>query len=142
MAVAFIATAALWGYGAAVLCDALQLEPAVAVLAIAPVVAAFAWFERRRDVARMLIATIIVAYAAYVGIAIARVPATFMTTMWTIGPLAAKWPVVLLAGIPFALILTVTIAAPIALIPVRRAIDPHADEAFWTFFGSRDRNAR
>ena len=77
---------------------------------------------------------IAVSYAAYVGLAIERLSQpNMLATQWWLAPLVDRWPAVLYAGIPFTLILTIFIAIPASLIPVRRRVDSAAHERFWAF---------
>lgn len=130
--------AAVWSYCAATLGDAAGWEPLIAAFCAVIPVAVFAWARRRCDALEFVLPAIAVAYAAYLGIAIARVPSLWLMTAWTRGSLSDKWPAVLMAGVPFALILTVAVAMPIYVLPKRKAIDPHADEALWTFVREYD----
>lgn len=134
--------AVAWGYGSAALIDGNGAEPLLAACAGVVPVAVFAWLRRRCDALEFVLPAIAVAYAAYLGIALARVPSIWLITAWTRGSLSDKWPVVLMAGIPFALILTVVVAMPMYLLPRRRRIDPHADEALWTYVREHDHGSR
>jgi len=100
------------------------LEPAGRAVSSVIVIAAFGWLRRGRDVVDVFALGIAVSYAAFLGLALDRVTQPNMIACdWWLEPLNARWPVVLLAGIAYALILTVFVAMPIALIPVR----PHLD---------------
>jgi hypothetical protein len=137
MVIGFAAIALVWGYGAAILGDAAGLEPVIVPATFALLVAGVAWMRRGRDVLDVVVPAFVVAYAAYVGLAAARAPGTTIASLYNIGSLAGKWPLLLTAGVPFALISTVAVAVPVSLIPRRRTLDPHADEAFWTFVRTR-----
>ena len=122
--VAFLGVALAWGFGVAIAGDAAGWDPLVAPLSSVVVIAAFGWLRRGRDVVDVFAQGIGISYAAFLGLALARVTQPNMIAAdWWLEPLNARWPVVLLAGIAYALILTVFVAMPIALIPVR----PHLD---------------
>lgn len=124
IAVVFLGLALVWGFGAATTGDAAGWSPLVAPVSSVIVIGAFGWLRRGRDVVDVFAQGIGVSYAAFLGLALARVTQPNMIAAdWWLEPLNARWPVVLLAGIAYALILTVFVAIPIALIPVR----PHLD---------------
>jgi hypothetical protein len=133
--VVFPAGALLWGFGIASFGDAAQWSPVVAAASAVVPVALFGWLRRGREILDIAAPAFAVAYAAYVGLAIARiaqfdgVPAHFR-----IDVLDHRWPPVLVAGIAFALILTVCAAVPASLIPRRRhAADTEGNARFWAF---------
>jgi hypothetical protein len=72
-----------------------------------------------------------VSYAAFLGLALERVTQpNLIAADWWLEPLNARWPVVLLAGIAYALMVTVFVAMPAALIPVRRRLDVERNARF------------
>jgi len=145
---AFVVLGLICGYGVAVLCAAAGLNPVLGAAGTVVVVGAFGWTRRDRDILDVALPSFCVAYAAYIGLALARVqhivirpsphawyPLTFL------GALSAQWPLVLVGGIPFALILMVAVAVPISMIPVRRIVDPHANDRLWDFVAERNAHA-
>jgi hypothetical protein len=139
--VAFGAAALVCAYGASVLADAIGLNPLVVAAGAFVFVAVFGYTRRDDDILDIAFPAFIIAYAAFLGMALARVPHTAvpsLTPSWALGPLGnigslgERWPFVLLAGVPFALILTVAAAVPGSLIPRRRRLDPHAHDSFWS----------
>ncbi len=146
---AFVAVALIVGYGSAVVVDGvLRVEPVFAAVAVALVGAGFGWWARGRDSVAVIGGAWFVAYAGYLGLALERAPYQPYVSMagWLpatptpFASLALQWPVILLAGIPFALVLVVVAALPFALIPVRRSVDSHANDALWRFV--EEHNAR
>ena len=119
----------------------------IAVVPVALIAASFGWLRRHDDILQVVLPSIVVAYAGYVGIAAARVPHMVITPMGylsfltptVVDPLQQRWPMILMAGLPVALIIAVAIALPASKIPRRRTVS-HADDALWTFIA--DRNAR
>ena len=133
--VVFTAGALLWCFGIASFGDVAGWNPVVAAASAVVPVALFGWLRRGREILDVAASAFAVAYAAYVGLAIARiaefdgVPAHFR-----IDALDHRWPPILIAGIAFALILTVCAGVPASLIPRRRhADDPEANARFWAF---------
>ncbi len=139
---AFVVAALVVGYGAAAAVDGLlRIEAIFAGLAVALVVALFGWCSRGRDIVEVVATSLVVAYAGYLGLALARasnLPHVSMEGWFPVAPtsiasLGLQWPVILLAGIPFALVLVILLAVPFSLIPVRRAVNSHANDALWRF---------
>ncbi|HEY0393118.1 MAG TPA: hypothetical protein VGD01_01360 [Candidatus Elarobacter sp.] len=141
-AVAFVVLGLVWGYVTTVALDAAGVNGFFSAAAIALVVGAFAWLRRSRELDEIFMPAIAIAYAAYVGIALARVGdvtlpgASFaqlrVAPLLEAGPMAERWPIVLAAGIPFALFFAVAVAWPVSMLPDRRKRDPHAHDAFWS----------
>jgi hypothetical protein len=146
---AFVVLGLVGSYAAAALCAAAGLNPLIGAAGTVVVVGAFGWTRRDRDILDVALPSFCVAYAAYVGLALARVPHTAIQPrhFWQaipftyLGALSAKWPLVLVGGIPFALILMVAVAVPISMIPVRRPVDPHANDRLWDFVAERNAHA-
>ncbi len=134
VAMVFVGLAAVWGFAAAVAGDGADWSPLVAPVSSVIVIAVFGWLRRGRDVVDVFAQGIGVSYAAFLGLALARVTQPNMIAAdWWLEPLNARWPVVLLAGIAYALILTVFVAIPIALIPVRPHLDIERNARFLAF---------
>lgn len=147
IALAFVLAALLCGYGACVLVDTAGWNALFAVLPVAAVLAVFGWFRRTHDILAVVLPAVVIAYSGYVGIAIARVPhMTTIVAMSTRGgagfltPQDSRWPLVLMAGLPFALILTVVVALPVSKIRTRRRVS-HADDALWAFISEQSARA-
>jgi hypothetical protein len=146
---AFVALALVVGYGAAVIWPVAGWYALIAPTGVGLVAGAFGWTRRDRDILDVVGPSFLVAYAGYLGIAIARVPHTtiarpgfedwFAAPLLELGALGARWPLVLAAGVPFALILTIAVALPIALIPVRKA---QAQDRLGAFLRERNEAAR
>jgi hypothetical protein len=124
----FVPIALIWGYGTAVLGDAAGLNALVAPASVAVLAAAFGWMRRGRDVVEVIVPALAVSYAAYVGIALARVPQSdVMLVHFAITPLRGQWPAALIGGLPFALIFAIFVAAPVSWIPRRAGGDAVED---------------
>jgi hypothetical protein len=145
--IALVGIALLGGYGAGVVVDAAKLTPLLAVAVVTFVVAAFAWRRRDYDILEVAGPSFLVAYAGYAGIAVARAAHAVATAplqalpfgpLADVGVLAELWPMILVGGIPFALVLTVVVALPISMIPVRRRTDSRAHDALWKFIEERN----
>lgn len=120
-----------WGAAAAALGNALGWNPVAAPAALVLPVAAFGALCRGRDVVEAFGASFVVSYGGFLGLAAVRTAqAGLVYTALSIAPLSAMWPAILLAGIPFALILTVAVALPWSRLPVRSSPARNA-EAFW-----------
>jgi len=143
----FVAIALLWGCGAAVLGDRADWNPLVAPASTVVLLAAFGWVRRKRDAIEVIAPAVVVAYLAYAGLAIWRLSQPNMlladqATPWPIGylpdrPLTDYWPVALIGGIPVAMILTVFVAVPASMLPLRRSLDAanaEVDARFAAFF--------
>lgn len=134
-----------WGAVTALAGSARGWNPVVAPAMLAVPVAAFGVLCRDRDVAEALGAAFVVSYAGYLGLAAERAShPDLVYTALSIAPLSSMWPVIVLAGIPFALILAVTVALPCSRLPVRSHATRDA-EAFWTAIaecGERSRAQR
>jgi hypothetical protein len=111
--------------------------PLIPVSVIALIVAAFAWRRRGCEIGPFFGQTLLVAYWGYLGFVIERAPA--VATAATppnnidVHALAQQWPLLLVAGVPFALVLCVFPALPVWLIPQRRTADTSSNTAFWKF---------
>ena len=127
----FAAGAVLWGYGAAYAGDIWDWDPLVAPLSTALILAAFGWRGRGHDIPDVFGRAMLIAYAAFFGLALYRVTLpNAVAADWWIEPLNARWPAVLLVGIIYALILTIFIAIPVALVPTRRRTDNERNAKF------------
>jgi hypothetical protein len=147
IALAFVLAALLCGYGACTVVDTAGWNALLAVVPVAAVLAVFGWFRRTHDILAVVLPAVVIAYSGYVGIAIARVP--HMTTIIAASALGgagfltpedSRWPLVLTAGLPFALILTVAVALPVSKIRTRRQAS-HADDALWAFISEQSARA-
>lgn len=128
---AFAGGAALWGYGAAYAGDIWDWNPLVAPLSTALILAVFGWCGRGHDIPDVFGSAMRVAYAAFFGLALYRVTLpNAVAADWWIEPLNARWPAVLLVGIIYALILTIFIAIPAALVPTRPRTDIERNAKF------------
>ncbi len=134
VAAAFVVTAFAASFGLAFVGDVLGWNALVVPLAAAVVVALFGWSRRGRDVVDVFAAAMAVSYAAFLGLAVARVANPVVLAaepaMWYGSELHLRWPAVLLAGIAYALILAVFVAIPPALIPVRPHLDVERNARF------------
>ena len=131
--VVFAVIALLWGFGAAAFADALEWNPvAGAAIAVLPI-AVFGWLRRGREIIHVAAPSFVVAYCAYVGVAIVRiaqldnVPVHFGMDL-----LDHRWPPVLMAGVAFALITTVFVAVPASWLQRRRHVENERDARFWS----------
>ena len=146
IALAFVLAALLCGYGACVAVDAAGWNPLFAVLPVVGVLAVFGWIRRAHDILAVVLPAIAIAYAGYLGIAFVRVPHTNLSITGRSGyaalsgPLGQRWPLILMAGLPFALILTVAVALPVSKIRTRRRVR-HADDALWAFISEQSARA-
>ncbi len=146
--IGFAAAALIGGYAASALSTAAGINAVVAPLALVVVMAAFGWTRRDRDVLDVFVPSFAVAYAGFLGVALARVPHTslphkddawYLGPLITAGPLSNMWPVVLVGGAIAALVLTIAFALPVSLIPVRRTHDPRANAEFFAFLDERNK---
>jgi len=128
---AFAVVAALWGFGSSYAGNVMGLNPLIAPLSSAFVVAAFGWFSRGQDLPAVFGRGLLVAYAAFLGLALDRASQdTIVLTWFRLSPLNTLWPVTLLSGVAFALILAVAVALPFSLIPRRSRIDAEHNDRF------------
>jgi hypothetical protein len=136
---AMLGITVLWGFGAAVLTHAAGWSPVVAFVFTLVPIAGFGWLSRGREVVEVVLPAYAIAYAGYIGLALARVaqPNT-LASRWHI-VLADQWPLVIVGGIPVALTLAVVVALPFAVIGVRTPRATETDPAFWRFVESRNR---
>ncbi|MBV9440225.1 MAG: hypothetical protein JOZ24_09565 [Candidatus Eremiobacteraeota bacterium] len=138
-ALAFVAVALPWGYGAHVLGEALGLPGPLAPLSTLLLLAAYVLPRRDRELSALLPPAFAIAYAAFVGLALARVPHLTFDIAFGYGsggfsllePLSEPWPLILLSGAVFALIAIVLVGVPLATLPRRSSADPRAHDAFW-----------
>jgi hypothetical protein len=143
--VGFAAAALIGGYAASALGTAAGFNAVAVPLALVVVMAAFGWTRRGRDVLDVFGPSFLVAYAGFLGVALARVPHTslprsnmlYAGVLGTAGPLSNLWPLVLVGGAIIALVLTIAVAVPVALIPVRRTRKPGANAEFFAFLDER-----
>jgi hypothetical protein len=138
--IVFAGIALLWGFGAAAFADAVDWNPVVPAASIIVPVAVFGWLRRGREILDVAAPAFAVAYAAYVGLAIARiaqfdnVPARFGMDL-----LDHRWPPVLFVGGAFALILTVFVAVPASMLRRERHVETERNARFWAIVA--DHNA-
>jgi hypothetical protein len=134
------------GYAASMGCAAAGIHPVFATVSAILIVAAFAWTRRPDDILEVAMPSLLVSYAAYLGIALARAPhitigapgqAWFIGPLMNLGSLGDQWPLVLVAGLPWAFMLTAVVAVPVSMLPQRR--QPQPEEPLWSFI--RNRNA-
>ena len=146
----FVGLALIGGYGASVLCTAAGINAVVVPIALVVLMAAFGWTRRDRDVLDVFVPSFLVAYAGFLGVALARVPHTSLprrNDVWYVGPLMSSgplsdlWPLVLVGGVVIALVLTIAVAVPVSMIPVRRAAVPGANDRFLAFIAERGASA-
>ena len=134
------AVAAAWGFASASLADAAGWDPVVAPASTVVVIAVFGLLRRGREILDVAAPAFAVAYAAYVGLAIARLSQFDQAQAHVrIDVLDHRWPPVLLAGIAFALIFTVCIALPASMLRRSRSVPTERDERFWSIV--REQNA-
>jgi hypothetical protein len=127
--IAYVAVAALSSYGAGFAVDALAVSPLVANAPVVLVLAIFAWFRRDYELVDVVVPAFIISYVGYAGIAVARVTHTLIYPLVVfhgvhgrfseLRPLNEQWLLVLAAGLPYALVLTVGVAFPVSMIPLR-----------------------
>jgi hypothetical protein len=130
----FIVVALLWGFAAARLVDALGWNPLVASVSLALVVGAFGWMRRGRDILEVVVPGFAVSYAAYIGLALVRASQDdLFATHWKIVPVRSHVPEILLGGVALALMLTICVAIPLSMIPVRLRSARGDHERFWRF---------
>jgi hypothetical protein len=137
--VAFVALALVWGFGAAALADAADWNPVAGAASTIVPVAVFGWLRRGREIIDVAAPSFVVSYAAFVGLAIVRfaqfdnVPAHFRMDL-----LDHRWPPVLMAGVAYALILTVFVAVPASMLWRRRHVDNERDTRFWAIVAEQN----
>lgn len=136
--IAFAGLAAGWEYGFTRYADAAGWEPIVAPASAAFLLAAFGWSARGDDAPATVGRAFLIAYAAWLGLACARTEhQSELLEMWHLDPLRERVAVVLLAGIAYALVLTVFVALPASLGARRRPHPSGRDDAFWSFIHDR-----
>lgn len=129
--VAFVLLALGWGFGSSYIGGVWGLDPLIAPISSACVLAAFGWLSRGHDVPAVFGRGTLIAYAAFIGLALDRATQdTVIVTGFRLTPLNALWPVTLLGGVAFALILSVAVAVPISQIPRKSPIDAEHNERF------------
>ncbi len=135
----FALAALPWGFGAAWIADAMGWNPVVAAAAAVVPVAVFGWLRRGRELLDVAAPSFAVAYAAYVGLAIARI-AQFdeLRPSLRIDLLDQRWPPILLGGVAFALILTVFVAVPASLLQRHQHVETERNARFLAFIAERD----
>lgn len=147
----FVALALLWSAAATFASIRAHASGFVAPLCTVLPVAAFAWTRRDRELGEVFGPAAAVSYAAFLGLALVRVPQLTFAPLdplwsWHHGPLvltgsvAGQWPIVLVGGLIYALALTVLIALPVSQITPRPKTDPRAQDRFWALVA--ERNAR
>jgi hypothetical protein len=151
-AVAYGAVAAVAGYGVGLGADALGVPPLVASVPVVVTLVVFAWFRRTDELVDVLVPAFFIAYAGYAGIAIARVthsvlyPAAMVAVSSAnvygrahdLRPLSEEWLLVFAAGLPYALLLTIAVAFPVSMLPVRANAVAADDDALGKFIQTRN----
>ncbi len=137
--IAFVVLAIGSSFGAAIVGDALGWNALIVPFGSAALVALYGWSRRGRDVVDVFASAMVVSYAAFLGLALARVANPIVLAsepaMWYGAELHPRWPAVLLAGLAYALILSTFAAIPAALIPVRPHLERERNERFLTLIG-------
>ena len=143
--VAFVGLALPWGVAAAILTGTEGWSWLIALAAVAGLAGGFGWLRRGREIGDVFVPAFVLAYVAIAGLALTRLAqagafdvtgfADTSTARWApiADPYAARWPAILLGGIPLALTCAIFVALPLSVLPRRRPPPREADEQFWAF---------
>ena len=131
--------APLWGLGASLTGDAAGWNPLIASASPLVLLAAFGWIRRGRELLDVFAPAVGVAYAAFIGLALARaVDSNLIAATYNGGAMhrmvpITSWPLILVAGIAYAFAFAIFAALPASMLAGRPKVDPAADARFWAF---------
>jgi hypothetical protein len=136
-----LAVAPAWGFSLSLLGDRLDWSPLVASISPLALVAFAGWLHRGRDPIDVFPPAVAIAFAAFVGLALARaVDGNLVAATYGAGPLyrywpvpVTSWPIVLLGGVVYAFVFAILGALPASRLAPRPKIDLDMDRRFWTF---------
>ena len=132
----------LAGYGASLLFDAIGGSALLAPACTFALAAAFGWSRRGRDVIDVFAPAVLVGYASFVGLAVARATdANAIAAAYNgYGPShlfgtvqITNWPLILVAGVAYAFALAIFAALPASTLVRAPLVDRDEDARFWTF---------
>jgi hypothetical protein len=137
--IAFCAAAMGAGYAGPLVCEVGGLNP---LFANVPVIVVLALFARRRrgdEILHFVLLSIAVAYCGFLGLVMAVVPSISIAPPHSLtwhplgvaGPLRNRLPLVFISGIPYALVLSMAVALPVAKIRIGAAKTPNRDDPMW-----------
>jgi len=106
IAIVFIAGSFACGYVTTAVVDTAHWAPLFAVAPVALIAGSIRWLRRREDILQVVLPSIVIAYAGYVGIAAARVPPhdhhadglLELLTSAVVDPFDQRWPIVAHGG--------------------------------------------
>jgi hypothetical protein len=139
---AWVAGSLAAGYAGSLLGDAFGWSALVAPGLTFVVAAAFGWTRRGREVLEVFAPAVLVGYASFVGLAIARATDAnaIATEMYGGGPIhlygtvqITSWPLILVGGVAYAFAVAILAALPASSLVRPPRVDREADARFWTF---------
>ncbi len=134
----FVGASLACGFGLAEFGDRADWNPLVAPAGAALVAAVYGLLRRGRDIVELFGPFLLIAYAAFAGLAISRMAyPNLIAALWKFDPMIDRLPVVLLGGVAYALVVTVFVALPASKLSRWRRRASERDERFWSFVHER-----
>ena len=135
---AFVVASLACGFVLAEFGDRADWNPLVAPAGAALVAAPYGLLRRGRDSVEVIAPALLIAYAAFAGLAISRMAhPNVVAAQWLFDPMIDRWPAVLLGGIAYALVVTVFVALPASKLARWHRCPSERDERFWSFIHER-----
>jgi hypothetical protein len=134
----FVVASLACGFFLAEFGDRADWDPLVAPAGAALVAALYGHSRRGRDLVEVIGPSLLIAYAAFAGVAISRMGhPNVIAAQWMFDPMIDRLPVVLLGGVAYALVVTVFLALPASKLARWHCRASERDDRFWTFVHER-----
>jgi len=134
----FVVASLACGFLLAEFGDRADWNPLVAPAIAALIAAAYGLLRRGRDVVEVLAPALLIAYAAFAGLALSRMlHPNLVAAQWLFDPMIDRWPAVLLGGIAYALVVTVFVVLPVSKLARWHRCPSERDDRFWSFVHER-----
>jgi hypothetical protein len=135
---AFVVASLACGFVLAEFGDRADWNPLVAPAGAALVAALYGLSRRGRDLVEVIGPSLLIAYAAFAGLAISRMGhPNVVAAQWLFDPMIDRLPAVLLGGVAYALVVSVFVALPASKLSRWRCRASERDDRFWSFVHER-----
>jgi hypothetical protein len=135
---AFVVASLACGFALAEFGDRAGWNPLLAPAGAALIAAGYGLLRRGRDIVEVFGPSLLIAYAAFAGLAISRVAhPNVIAALWMFDPMIDRLPVILFGGIAYALVVTVFVVLPASKLARWHRHPSERDDRFWSFIHER-----